>query len=287
MVEIFDVTEHDGERLLDAAFAFAERGYSRFRTCITGEMETTQSFYGGNAIFFEQMRGLPQGLGGVDERAIGRPELQQRTAIPASVRLRMKTAIGGIIVFGLTRGAHAKGSHGGARTVVRDVANDGEARTAVGAVDEGVAEAAVARIQHFAETVVADGHIGRDEGFGRSIEAAGEDAEGSFGLRLGVARKKRSDFCQGRSFGGETFEEAIKLVGLALNLNGYAGWRVGDEADEIALLCEAIDERTEAYTLHDAGDVDDFASDKRSGRCVHEGIIAESCKMRKKAERVA
>ncbi len=246
-------------------------------------METTQSFYGDNPIFFEQTRGLTQRLGGIDERAIGRPELQERTAIPAGVRLRMKTAIVGIIVFGLTRGAHAEGSHGGARSVVRDIANDSEARTAVGAVDEGIAEAAVARIEHLAETVVADGDIGRDERFGRSIETAGEDAEGSFGLRLGVARKKRSDFCQRRSFGGETFEEAIKLVGLALNLNGYAGWRVGDEADEIALLCEAIDERTEAYTLHDAGDVDDFASDKRSGRCAHEGIIAESFAMRKRS----
>jgi len=65
-------------------------------------------------------------------------------------------------VFTLTVEAHREIRHGGLGAVVWDVLDDGEARSTVGAVDEGVAIAAVVRVKHLAQTIWADGDVWRD-----------------------------------------------------------------------------------------------------------------------------
>src|ERR1035437_9041061 len=63
---------------------------------------------------------------------------ERGTARRARIRLRMEAAVGGVVVLGAALRAHGEGRHGGVRPVVRDVADDGVPRAAVGAVGEGV-----------------------------------------------------------------------------------------------------------------------------------------------------
>ena len=140
-------------------------------------MKTAEAFDRNDGGTLEKLGGIANGLGSIDKRAIGRPELQMRATIPAGVRLGVEAAIGRIVVFPLAREAHFEGGHGGARAIVGNVVDDREARAAIGAVDEGIAEAAVARVHHLAKTIGADRYIRRNQSFRRGVETAGHDAE--------------------------------------------------------------------------------------------------------------
>lgn len=190
--------------------------------------------------------------------------------------MRVETAIGRIVILRLAGSTHLEGGHGSARAVVRNIANDGEARATIGAVNEGVAKTAVARIHHFTQTIGAHGDVRRDERFGRRVKTAGEDAESGFRLQLGIAGKKRGDFGQRRKFGRQALKETVEEDGVALDFDGHSRGSVGNKASEIAFLSEAIDKGTKTDTLDYAGDVDGFARNDSSWRFVHERIIAES-----------
>ncbi len=275
-IHIFQATEHDGERLFDATLVFAKPVYSNLGTGIASQMKPSKSFYRENAVLIEKASGFPQRLGNVEVRTIGGPELQLRAAIPTGVRLRMETAVGGVVIFCLAGGAHLEGSHGSARAVVRNISNDGEPRATVGAIDKGIAEAAVARAHHFAQAIAANGYVRRNESFGWRIEAARENAKGAFRLRFGVTGEERSNFGQRRKFGGQTPQKAVQTIGLTLDFDRHSGRSIGNETGEIAFLRKAKDKGAKADTLDDAGDVDGLAHNDCSGRFVHGGIIAES-----------
>jgi len=272
---ILDAAEHDGEGFFDAAFAFAESVDGGFRAGVAGEVKSAEALYGDDVILFKKLRGFAQWFGDILQATIGGPELNEGAAVPAGIWLRVKPAVGGIVVFGLAGGAHGERSHGGAGAVVGNVTNDGEAWAAVGTVDEGIAEAAVARIHHFAKTIAADCDIGGNEGFGRGVEETGEDTEGGFRLRFCVTGKKFRDSCEGRKLGGQALEETIDQLRFALNFDGDASGAVGDEAGKIAFVGETIDKGAESDALDDAGDIDGFPSEKRFVPIVHLEIIAE------------
>ena len=61
----------------------------------------------------------------------------------ASVGLRVEAAIGGVVVFGLAGRTHLEARHRGLRPVVGNPAGNGEAWAAVGAVEKGIAVAAI------------------------------------------------------------------------------------------------------------------------------------------------
>ncbi len=58
--------------------------------------------------------------------------------------------------------AEGKRGHGGGRPVVGDILDDGEARAAIGAIDERVEIAAIAGVEQFPLTIRTDGDIGAD-----------------------------------------------------------------------------------------------------------------------------
>lgn len=154
--------------------------------------------------------------------------------------------------------------------------DDREARPAISAVDEGIAEAAVARVHHFAKTIGANGDFGRNESFRRTIETAGNDAKVGVVGTFEFAWAKRGDFGQRRRFGLQAREELIDELRFALNFDGDARGSVGDEAGETAVMRQAINERAKTDTLNDTGDVDGLAHYDGFGRFLHDEIIAES-----------
>ena len=99
------------------------------------------------------------------------------TAYRASVGLRVKAAIHGIMVLGLTLGAHLKRRHGGQRSIIGAILNDGEAGAAVGTVGEGVAVSTVLRVVNFANTGGAGGGVGGDLRARVAGGVGGDDAE--------------------------------------------------------------------------------------------------------------
>ena len=76
----------------------------------------------------------------------------------------MEAPVEGVEVLGSARLAHRKRGHRGAGAIVRQGGDDRPARPAVGAVGEGVAEAAVGRVECLGQAVGAGGGVGQ---FGR------------------------------------------------------------------------------------------------------------------------
>ncbi len=58
---------------------------------------------------------------------------------------------------------------------------------------------------------------------------------------------------------GGVVVEIFNFFGSAFDFDGDAGGSIGDETGEGALISQAVDERTETYTLDNAGNVDSFA----------------------------
>src|SRR5262245_43797629 len=75
------------------------------------------------------------------------PQLHLRSALPAGIGLGMKPAMQRVVVLRLACWTHRERRHGSVRPVVRDIALDGEARSAIGAIDKGILVAPVAWIE--------------------------------------------------------------------------------------------------------------------------------------------
>ena len=93
----------------------------------------------------------------------------------------------------------ANAGHRGQRTVVRDAADDGEPRAAVGAVDERVAVAAVGRVEQLAQAVRAGRGVRRDAASGRPPRGDSRDGEARLPRRRRPARRARA---RSRASGG-------------------------------------------------------------------------------------
>jgi hypothetical protein len=83
--------------------------------------------------------------------------------------------VGGVRVFTSALRAHPEACHGRFWPVVREVLDDGVARSALRAVGEGIAVAAVERVLDFSAAVCADGEIRQDVYPGADFGTAGLD----------------------------------------------------------------------------------------------------------------
>ena len=86
-----------------------------------------------------------------------------RSAIKTGIGLRVKPPIERVGILCGAGGAHGKAIHRGGRSVIGQRANDGKARSAIGAVDKGIVKASVGGVEQLAQAVVARGDVGRDE----------------------------------------------------------------------------------------------------------------------------
>ena len=84
----------------------------------------------------------------------------------------MEATVVGVIIFGLTGRTHGEAGHRGQRAVIGDVAGDRKTRATVGAVDKGVAIAAIGWVEEFTQAVSTDGLVRRDQGPLRGIDLA-------------------------------------------------------------------------------------------------------------------
>ncbi len=158
-----EIAHHHGQRLLLAAFAAAKAPHRGGTGRVAGEVKPANSpdcdnpARGDRASGGANRVGLDRGL--ISARI---EDGKGRAAAGTRVGLGMEAAIGDGFVLATALGAHRETRHGGSRPIVGNVARDGEARPAIGAVGERVAIAAVGRIENFGQAIGANRDIGRD-----------------------------------------------------------------------------------------------------------------------------
>ena len=186
--------------------------------------------------------------------AVGAPcQRKVRTALEARVRLRVEAAVERVGVFGSTALAHGEILHRRARAIVGKRVDDGEARPAIGTVDEGVAEAAVVRVEQFRRAVVAGGQISRHEcGLPhRSIVREAnlervEVLEGHF-LKLDFLHLRRRG-----SVLGKLDHELVEQAALPFRMDVHAIRRVQDPSIDQVFFRHSVDKGSEPNPLDDS-----------------------------------
>ena len=161
---------------------------------------------------------------------VGQP--QGRPAGRARVGLGVEAAVGGVLVLGAARGAHGEGAHRRALPVVGDAQHDREARPAVRAVREGVAVAAVGRVEDLGQAGVARRAVGGHERRGRPGAPAGQDLEAVLAGRGRVSARHALDGGQRRSLRAHAAHEALDRGAVALHLDHHAALVVAHPAGE-------------------------------------------------------
>ena len=181
----------------------------------------------------------------------------------------MKPAGGRVGVFRGAGGAQRKAPHRGARPVVGQRLDHAVARAAAHAGGERVAVAPVRGIADFAQALLAGREVGHhDRGTGLLVRAWRHRES------AGAERRLRADLPSGDHrmdgrFRRQPVEEARQRCRRALRLDQHPAAGVADEAGEPGLPRQPVHERTEADTLHRAGNRDPQPlprDSRRSGR---------------------
>lgn len=169
---------HNGKWLVAATLATAQLAHRLFVGGIAGQVESAQTLDGDDAAASQQLDAVfDDGIAGLARRADGRCRVDRRRhnaairlaprnvrpAFKAGIGLRVKAPIEWVGILCSAGGAHGKAIHRGCRSVIGQRADDGKARSAIGAVDKGIVKTSVGGVEQLAQAVIARGDVGRDE----------------------------------------------------------------------------------------------------------------------------
>ena len=132
-----------------------------------------------------------------------------------------------------------------------DGTDDGKSWSTLGAVGEGIAMAAISRVQHFARAITAKGRVGRDLGACQSA-AAIDDTEARVAWFDAWCDFDLVDARQRRRGALQTVHQFGNRRGLASDADQDAFGIVPHITGEAALPCKAPDRGTETHPLHAA-----------------------------------
>lgn len=147
-------------------------------------------------------------------------KLELGAAYLAGVGLGVETAIAGIVVFLLTVIAEGKPLHGGEGAIVGKGFDDAITGAAMGAVNEGIAVAAIVGVKEFFDAVGTGGEIWENEGgFALRMGFGGLNVE--VGLALGgyPVAMEAIDLGVGRELVNEMLTELFELGAIALDFD--------------------------------------------------------------------
>ena len=134
----------------------------------------------------------------------------------------MKAPVLGVLILRLARGAHREARHGGRGAVIRDVADDGVAWAAMGAIGEGIAVAAIRRVAKITPAGIARACVGRDQRKFASLVVAAKNGKARAPLYLGFGDRDLGDFRELRRFVFQCLEKFFNLRAAAFDFNRYA-----------------------------------------------------------------
>ncbi len=253
-----EVRDHDGERLVGTVLALPEALDRGIVGRVTGEVVATESLDRDRSAGADRRQRRREGVGIPRRRVVGEcaARVQHRPALVTADRLGVVPAVGRVAILGRAGVAHVECRHRGVRPVVREIADDREARAAVRAGDEGVAEPTVVRVVHLGDAVVADRRVGRDQGSAAGHAATLDDPETSFVGGRARRSRHRFDPREWRCLGDEAPGELVDARLRSRHLDEHAGRVVADEPVEAGLGRQTVHERPEPDTLHDPRHLD-------------------------------
>ena len=168
----------------------------------------------------------------------------------------MEAPVQRVVVLPLAGRAHGELRHGGLWPVIRNAARNGEARPAVGAVQERISIAAVVGVQQFPLAIRAGGRIRGNSRADPAHNLTGNDMEScTAGLCPGkgqFAHHNRVDARQRRRLAAQTHEKRGHSRWWPLNLDGHTIGIVSNQPRQALFDCQPIDKRTKPHPLHDA-----------------------------------
>src|SRR6185369_10325740 len=126
--------------------AVAERPYRGIRCRVARQLEAANAFHGDDQPFAKCASDVVYRVRRPEGPAVRPAEVEPGPARRTGVRLRMKSTVAHVVVLALAGRTHRERSHRRPGPVVRSRADDGESRSAVGAVGERVAVAAIMEI---------------------------------------------------------------------------------------------------------------------------------------------
>ncbi len=267
------VRHHDGQRLVRPVLAAAQFAHGGVAGRVASQVKPAQPLHGGDASVGQ---GAGQGLDGRGARGaarvpccigvrFGRGAQRRAVHVPharpahrAGVGLGVKAPVQRVFVLRRAFRTQRKAGHGGLVAVVGDEPGDGVARPAVGAVGEGVKVAAVGRVVHVGQAVVAGGHVGADEhlvpGPSFSTVAAGHYAESLLVSHHGDVLVRARDHPRQRGqLVGQVVPEGGDRFRRPLHLYEHPGGGVADRAGQRMVGGDAVDEGAEPHPLDLAG----------------------------------
>ncbi len=252
-------SRHHRQRLVRPALARAQPLHGRIIRGQAGKMKATDAFDGHAVAGFNQ---LPEGIAHDRpvrrDQAVGQTlETERRAAGRAGIGLGVETAVGGIVIFPLAGGAHAKGRHGGVGAIIGHPLQDGEARPAVGAVGEGIGMAPVLGISDLGKAGRTGGQIRPDAQRCHAFRPAGVDHEAAAAPDLWrVGDGDVLDHRRRRRLATQRREEITSCRRWSGELDHNAGGIVPDRTAQAMPPRQTMDEGPEADALHRAGDPD-------------------------------
>src|ERR1019366_6055843 len=175
---------------------------------------------------------------------------ERRTARRAGVRLGVEAPVGGVLILGAALLAHGEARHGGVRPVVRDVADDGVPRAAVGAIGESVPVPAVARIGAIGQARGAGGDVRRDQRELAGLRHARTDAEFAVAGGGQGSHDPILDPRQRRMLATQRFQETLDRRRCAFHFRDQAGGIVQNVPRQGQALRQVVHKRTEPHPLY-------------------------------------
>jgi hypothetical protein len=168
----------------------------------------------------------------------------------------MKATVARILVFRAAIGAHGERGHRGARPVIRDAADDREARAAIGAVDERIPVPAVRRVEELLQACVARCGVRRDRRCRLGTVLGRDDRKARFATRSHVLDDHLLDCGQRRSVGAKSSHELLDGEPRALELRDHPVTVVAHGSREPQPGGQREDVGAKSDSLHDSGDPD-------------------------------
>ncbi len=268
-----EVPRHQRERFFLAELALPQRGDGWGVARVTRQVVPAEALHGEDPPRLEQLDSRPDHGGVAREASRALAEVVVRSAVGTGHRLRVEAAARGVMVLPGAAPVHRPRTHRGAGAVVGQTQDDRVAGTAVGAVDVGIVEARVGRVEQFLEASFADGEVRGDAN--RRLRAPGAFPDDEVGRTRGVDRRHLDvgDARRRRRLGGEVAQERIQPCPGALDVDFHAVVAVQDPAGEGVGAGEPEHERAESHPLHHAPDADGQRA-RRVARQGHDGTYA-------------
>jgi hypothetical protein len=172
-----------------------------------------------------------------------------RAAVVASHWLCMKAAVENIDVFAVALLTHFERLHGSFLAVIGQIADDGKAGAAVGAVGKRIIDA-VWLVLHVVQAVVANGYIGAYLGDAAAVVGAAKNVKVIEILNRDL---RHFDVINGSGWWrllANVINETIKLLRLSFDTYGYPSQIVGHIPAQLVLVRQSVNKWAETHALH-------------------------------------